>query len=41
MLYFVYKIEGADGSVKLRCNNDYLPLNEGARFSKKAESPSR
>jgi hypothetical protein len=41
MRYFVYKIGGAGGSVKLRCSNVYLPLNKGARFSKKAESPSR
>jgi hypothetical protein len=41
MRYFVYKIEGAAGRVKLHCSNGYLPLNKGARFSKKAESPSR
>lgn len=41
MRYFVYKIGGASGSVKLRRNNGYLPLNKGARFSKKAERPSR
>ncbi len=41
MRYFVYKIGGAAGSVKLRCNNGYLPLNKGARLSKKADKPSR
>ena len=41
MRYFVYKIGGMTGCVKLRRNNRYLPLNKGVRFSKKAERPSR
>jgi hypothetical protein len=41
MRYFVYKINGAANRVKLHRNNRYLPLNKGARFSKKAERPSR
>lgn len=41
MRYFVYKIRGAKDLVKLHRNNGYFPLNKGARFSKKAERPSR
>ncbi len=41
MRYYVYKIKGSVGSVKLHRNNRYLPLNKGARFSKKADKPSR